>query len=185
MSPAPCVLPLALALQTVPGLPPTVFGVETALLLAVALCVVGVVGSVVPLLPGAALSVAGVSLYWWATGFTDPTPIVAVLLLGIGLTALLVDLLGGAITARASGASTRTTAIAALVSLPLVLVGGPLGLLLGVGATVFVLEYRQRDDLETSARLAAVATLGVLASAVIQVFLTSLVFVGLLLAVFV
>lgn len=181
MTALPSLAPLAL--RSVPGLPPTLLGYETALLLALALCVVGIVGSVVPLLPGAALSLGGVSTYWWATGYTDPEPLALVVLVGLALTALLVDLFGGAITAKAGGASTRTTAIAALAGLPLVFVAGPLGLLVGIAGTVFLLELRENGDLEASARLAAVATLGVLASAVMQVLLTGLVLAGLVLVV--
>lgn len=172
-----------LALRTVPGLPDSLLGFETALLLAVALCVLGVVGSLVPLLPSGGLSLAGVGLYWWATGYTDPGPFVLVLLVGLALTALLVDLFGGAITARAGGASMRTTAIAAAVGLPLVIVGGPIGLLVGIAGTVFLLEFRENGDPEASARVAVSATLGVLASAAMQALLTATVLVGLLLAI--
>ncbi|MFC7226901.1 DUF456 domain-containing protein [Salinirubellus salinus] len=174
---------LPLAVRSVPGLPAELFGFETALLLAVALCVLGVVGSVVPLLPGAGLSLVGVGLYWWSTGYTDPGPFVLVLLVGVGLTALVVDFFGGALTARAGGASLKTTAVAAAVGLPLVFVAGPVGLLLGIAGTVFLLELRESEDLEASARVAAVATVGVLASAVMQALLTATVLVGLLLAV--
>ena len=172
-----------LALRPVPGLPPSVLGYETALLLAVALCLLAVVGSFVPLVPSGGFSLAGVALYWWATGYTDPGPFVLVVLVGLALTALLVDLFGGAITARAGGASLRTTAIAAAVGLPLALVGGPVGLLLGIAGTVFLLEFRENGDVEASARVAVSATVGVLASALMQAILTGTVLVGLLLAI--
>jgi hypothetical protein len=174
---------LPVVLRPVPGLPVTLLGYETVLLLAVALCVLGVVGSVVPLLPGAGFSLAGVGLYWWASGYTDPGPLILVVLVGIALTAFIVDLFGGALTARAGGASLRTTAIAAAVGLPLVFVAGPVGLLLGIAGTVFLLEYRETGDPAASVRIAAIATIGVLASAVMQALLTGTVLVGLLLAI--
>jgi uncharacterized protein YqgC (DUF456 family) len=172
-----------LTLKSIPGLPATWLGYEIVVLLSISLCVIGVVGSVVPLLPGASLSLGGVGLYWWASGYTDPGLFAAVLLFGIGATALVIDFAGGAITAYTGGASLRTSLIAAAVALPLVLVAGPFGLLLGLTGTVFILEFRENQDLKTSARVAAFATVGLLATSVMQVLLTSIVLVGLVIVI--
>lgn len=178
--------PVALGLPPLAGLPwlpPTLFGFETAAVLAIALCVLGVVGSVVPLMPGAAFSLGGVGVYWYATGYADPGPVVLVALVGVAGLALLVDWFGGAITARAGGASVQTTGVAAVVGLALTFVAGPVGLLAGIAGTVFLLEFHQNGDVEQSLRLAGVATLGVLASAVMQAVLTGMVLVGMVLVV--
>ena len=148
------------------------FGLDAVALLALGLCLLGVVGSVLPLLPGAGLSFVGVALYWWGSGYTSPGPVVLVALLGLCLVAFVFDLFGGAVSARAGGASMRTTAVAAGVGFMLVFVVGPLGLLLGIAGTVFALQLRETGDPEASAKVAAVATVGVLASAAVQVFLT-------------
>jgi uncharacterized protein YqgC (DUF456 family) len=142
------------------------------------LLVAGIVASFVPLVPGGAVSMLGVGYYWYVTG--DPG---LVALLGLGALALVFDWLAGALAANVGGASLRTTAIAAVVTLPLLLVLGPLGLLIGVAGTVFALEYHRHGDIDLSLRAAAYATVGVLASTAMQVLATGAVLVGFLLAV--
>lgn len=146
------------------------------------LLVAGILASFVPLVPGGGLSMAGVGYYWYVTG--DPGPVVLVALLGLGLLALVFDWLAGALAANVGGASLRTTAIAAVVTLPLLLVLGPLGLLVGTAGTVFALEYHRHGGVEKSLRAAAYATVGLLASTAMQVLTTGAVLVGFLLVVF-
>jgi uncharacterized protein YqgC (DUF456 family) len=139
---------------------------------AIALVAAGVVGSILPLVPGGALSVAGVFVYWWSTGYTEPSVLLVGALVVVGLVATVVDYAGGAIAARAGGASVATTAAAVLVGVVLLFVAGPIGFVVGVAATVFVVEFAQHADAEAGLRIAAYATVGVLASTVVQVLLT-------------
>jgi hypothetical protein len=164
--------------------PAVAFGLDLVALLALTLCVVGVVGSVLPLLPGAALSLAGVLTYWWGSGYTSPGPLLLVVLVVLALTALLVDWFGGAVSAKAGGASLRTTAVAAVVGFALVFVAGPVGLLVGIAGTVFALQFYETRDAEASARIALVATVGVLASTAMQALLTGTVLVAMLAVAF-
>jgi hypothetical protein len=152
------------------------------LYVAVVLLAAGVVASFLPLIPGGGLSMAGVGYYWYATG--EPGLLALVGLLALGALAVVFDWVGGALAANVGGASLRTTAIVAAVTLPLLVVLGPLGLLVGVAATVFVLEYRRHDDAELALRAAAYATVGVLASTAMQALLTGAALVGFLLVVF-
>lgn len=147
------------------------------------LLLAGVVGSILPGLPGAGFSILGVLFYWWQSGFSQPGTLVLVALLGLGLLALLADWFGGAAAAKAGGASTTTTIIAAVVGLLLLFVAGPLGVVLGIGGTVFILEYRESEDVDASLRAAAYTTVGMLASAAVQALLTGVMFVGMLLVV--
>jgi hypothetical protein len=157
--------------------------VDIYALVAIALAVVGVVGVVVPLLPGALLSVAGALLYWWSTGYTDPSLPVLAALVFVGVLTVILDYFGGAIAARAGGASSLTTGAAVVVGLVLLVVTGPVGFLLGIAATVFAVEFYRNEDAEASVRVALYATVGVLASTVVQVLLTSAMLVVLVLAV--
>ncbi len=138
----------------------------------IALVAAGVVGSVLPLVPGGLLSVAGVLVYWWSTGYAEPSVVLVAALVGVGLVATLVDYAGGAIAARAGGASLVTTAAAVVVGIVLLFVAGPLGFVLGLAATVFVVEFAQNADTEAGLRVALYTTVGVLASTVVQVLLT-------------
>ncbi|SEW30954.1 DUF456 domain-containing protein [Halobacterium jilantaiense] len=140
---------------------------------ALALLVLGVAGSVLPLLPSGALSFVGLLVYWWQTG--QPGPLLLAALVGVSVLAVAVDWLAGFVGARASGVDTRTSILAGLVGFVLLFPGGPLGLLLGVAGTVFAVEFRANRDAEASARRAAYATVGVVASAGMQVVLTAVV----------
>ncbi|EMA41756.1 DUF456 domain-containing protein [Halobiforma nitratireducens] len=159
--------------------------VEVTAVVAVALLVAGVVGTVVPLVPGGLFSLSGLVLYWWHSGFTEPGTGTFVALASLAVVTLSIEFFGGSIAARAGGASWETTGAAAVVGLALMVVSGPIGLLGGLFGTVFALEYVRGGDLDGSARSAVYATLGVLASTAVQVLLTASILFGFLLAVFV
>jgi uncharacterized protein YqgC (DUF456 family) len=141
------------------------------LLVAFALLVAGVVGSILPAVPGAPLSVAGVLVFWWATD--DIGPLLLVALVAVGVLALAVDWFGGAVAAKASGTSTLVSAVAGVVGLIGMVLGGPLGLIVGIAGTVFVATYVEERETGKSLRRALYTTAGVLASAVVQGLLTA------------
>jgi uncharacterized protein YqgC (DUF456 family) len=149
------------------GLEPLLF------VLAFALLVGGVVGSLTPQVPGALVSLAGVYLYWVASGMTDPGTLLLALLTLVGLLTWAVDIAGGAVAARVGGASNWTAVLAGVVALVLFFVTGPLGILLGVAGTVFVVEFYRQGDARGSAKAALVTTVGMLASGVVQALLTA------------
>jgi uncharacterized protein YqgC (DUF456 family) len=158
-------------------------GVEPLVAVAFLLLVGAVVGSVVPLLPGPLLSLAGVVLYWAASGYSEPSLLVLVVLVVVALLGVVVDLFGGALGAKAGGASTRTTTIAAVVGLLLFFVAGPVGVVLGVAGTVFAIEFVRNQDARAGGRAALAATAGVLGSAVVQVLLTLSILLAMVLVV--
>lgn len=94
------------------------------------------------------------------------------LLVVVGVLTWVVDWLGGAIAAKISGASTETAIIAGLAGLVLFLFTGPIGILLGVAGTVFILEFYRQQDARASVKAAAITTAGMLGSAVMQALLT-------------
>jgi len=156
-------------------------GVDPLVLVAFTLLIAGVLGSLLPVLPGPALSLAGVYLYWWTTGYAEPVLLVLLALTLVGLVGVVVDLFGGALGARAGGASATTTAVAAAVGVALFFVAGPVGIVLGVAGTVFVVEFLRERDARASLTAAVYATLGVLASAVVQALLTLSILVAMVL----
>ena len=158
--------------------------VEPLAIVALGLLVVGIVGSVVPLLPGALLSLVGVLLYWWQSGYAEPGPILLVALVIVGLVAVVAEYFAGAVSARAGGASTVTTLLAAIVGVVLFFVAGPIGIVLGVGGTVFAVEFYRHQDPEQSLRTAIYAAVGMLASTVVQALLTVTMLVAMLLVHF-
>ncbi len=142
------------------------------------LLIAGVVGSIVPVIPGALLSLVGILFHWWATGYATPGTVLLLVFVGIALVAMLVDLFGGAFAASQGGASTRTVVAAIAVSLVLAVFTGPIGILVGVPATVFAVEWYRTEDSGQAQRAALVTTLGILASALVQALLTTTLLLG-------
>jgi uncharacterized protein YqgC (DUF456 family) len=110
--------------------------------------------------------------YWFSTGYTDPGTVVLAGLTALGATVLLIDWFGGALAAKAGGASTRLSLAAGVVGLGGMLVAGPVGMLVGTSLTVFLLEYRKSGDSTESLRAVTYTTLGVLATSIMQALLT-------------
>lgn len=153
-------------------------GIDPFALLAVALLAAGAVASLLPLAPGWLLSLVGVYGYWWSTGFQAPGVAFVAAATALVLAALAVDVLGGAVAAGAAGTSTRVAAVAGVVGLALALVAGPVGVLVGVGATVYAAERRRETPREESLRIAGKTLLGMLLTNGVQFLLTSAVLVG-------
>ncbi|GAB3418520.1 DUF456 domain-containing protein [Haloparvum alkalitolerans] len=155
-----------------------VTGVTLALLLG------GVVGSVVPMLPSGLLSLAGVGVYavWGAEGIG---PLLLASLVLVALAAAVLEQFAGPLTARATGASTRTMLIAAGAGVLLFFVTGPVGILIGSFGAVLLLELHRGETGEDAVRRAGYTVLGMLGSAVMQVLLTGSVLAGFVLFVLV
>ncbi|MWG33084.1 DUF456 domain-containing protein [Halomarina oriensis] len=152
--------------------------------LALGLLVLAVAGAFLPLLPGALLSLTGILLYWFSTGYTDPSTAVVVVLSLVALGTAAVDYFGGALAARAGGASTLSTLLASVVGVVLLFVTGPVGLILGVAGTVFAAEYWRNRDATESAQATLYAVVGILASTVAQVLVTLSLLVAMLVVAF-
>ncbi|MFC7134924.1 MULTISPECIES: DUF456 domain-containing protein [Salinibaculum] len=130
-----------------------------------------VVSAFLPGFPTGAVSLAGIGLYWWGSGFTSPGTAVLVVLIAVSLLAVAADWFAGAVAAKVGGASLLTTALAGLVGLALLFVTGPIGMVVGSAAVVFALEYRKHRDVRGSATAAGAYVVGFFASAFVQALL--------------
>jgi hypothetical protein len=138
--------------------------VDAVGLVVLGLLVIAVVASVVPGVPAGAIALLAVYIeylfgmgdrmgLWLLFSFTV-----------VGLLAIVIDLFGGAITARAKGASQQTTVLAAVVGLVLLFVAGPIGVLVGMFGTVLWSELRDDRPFEEAVDNAVWTTAGMLAS---------------------
>ena len=152
--------------------------------LAIALLVVWTASSFVPLVPGGALAALTVVGYAYTTDFAEPGFAVLIALVLVSLLASAADVASGMVSGKLGGASTRTVVIGTLVGIVLLIPLGPLGLVVGLGGTVFVAALDERDgDTREAARQAAYAVVGALASAFVQAVLLAGVTVAFALAV--
>ena len=132
--------------------------------------------SIIPGVPGALASLAGLGVYWWATG--DPGPLVLAVLAATCLIALAADLLAGPLAAKVGGAETRTSLLAGVVGVALLFVLGPVGVVVGIAGTVLALEFNRHGDLERAGRAAVATTVGALGSVLVQLLATLAVLVA-------
>jgi uncharacterized protein len=161
-------------------------GVEGPLLaLTLVLMVVGLVGSVVPGLPGVTLIFLSALLYALLTDFQTVGAAVLVLLFVFAAIAFVADFIATSYGARRFGASNWGTVggavggiAGALVGALFLGIGSLFGLILGSIAGVFIGEYLKRNrhgdqspaqaDWHRASRAAGGVIIGYLASAVIQ-----------------
>jgi len=132
--------------------------------LAALLVAVGIVGTVLPALPGAVLVFAGLLLAAWADGFAH---VGAGTLVGVGALAALtyaVDFAATALGARKLGASRRALVGAALGALVGLFFGLP-GVLLGPFIGAVLGELSERRDLRQAGRAGVGAWLGLVLGA--------------------
>jgi len=148
--------------------------VDLFLILTLILLVIGIVGSLTPLVPGALVSIAGVLIYWWSSGYTEPSNLALALIVSTGIVAIAFDWLSGLISAKISGVSNRTSIAAGIIGLMLFFVAGPIGTIIGVAATVVVRNYLETGEFEESFKAGLYAAVGVLGSTVVQFVLTFL-----------
>ncbi|MFB6116763.1 MAG: DUF456 domain-containing protein [Candidatus Nanosalina sp.] len=154
------------------------------LILAFLLMVLAVIGSFTPALPGALLSGIGVLIYWWRTGYQDPSIWFVVLAVVLSIAGVLLDWFSGAITARIGGASDKTSFMAGIAGLlGFIFLGGPIGVLVAVAGTVFLREYFRTGDVSGAKKSAIYSAVGFLSSAFMQALITGVLLLGFVLAV--
>jgi uncharacterized protein YqgC (DUF456 family) len=153
------------------------------LVLAVALLILGVIGSVAPAVPGVLVSVTGVLVYWWSTSFTQPGNFFIGLTVFLGIVSVTLDWFSGAITAKAGGASGKTSVAAGIAGIfGFIFLGGPVGVLIAVAATVFLREYFRTGDARGARKAAVYSALGLVASTAMQVVIAVTILIGFILA---
>lgn len=101
------------------------------LIVAGILVATGVVGSVLPLLPGVPLIFGGILLYGWATKFTVVDGRFIALALGLTVLSAVLDWVAGSLGARRYGATSRGVIGALVGGIVGLLTMGPVGIFIG------------------------------------------------------
>lgn len=152
-------------------------------ILSAVLIVVGVAGTVLPALPGAAFVLAGIVLAAWIDGFTRVGVGVVAIVSVLAVLSWLLEYAAGMLGARKAGAS-RQALIGAAVGTVVGLFAGFIGVLFMplVGAAIG--EYIARRDQAQAARVGVATWLGLMAGMlgkIVIVFMMIGVFAGALL----
>jgi uncharacterized protein YqgC (DUF456 family) len=115
------------------------------------------------------VSLAGVVAYAFGGG-TAVGPVVLGALVVVGVVAVVADWLAGTLAARYGGASWTASILGAIVGFVAFLATGPIGFIVGLAGTIFLVEA-YRGNAKHATRAAAYSTLGALGSVVVQVML--------------
>jgi uncharacterized protein YqgC (DUF456 family) len=149
----------------------TVSAVHVALwVLALTLMGAGLIGTVIPGLPGVLLLYAGMWLGAWIDDFTRIGWRTLTLLGVLAALALLADLLASVLGARRAGAS-RLALLGSVIGGVIGLFFGPLGLLLGPFAGAVVGELAARRPLGDAARVGLATWVGLMVGTLAKVAL--------------
>lgn len=148
--------------------------------LSVALIVLGLVGTVLPVLPGSLLVWAGIVLGAWIDDYTRVSVAMVVVISAIGILAWALDYAAGLLGAQKAGASRQALMGAVL--------GTVLGLFMGLVGVLFMPllgaaagEYLARQDQNRAVKVGVATWLGMLVGLLAKVVL-SFVMVGLFVA---
>jgi uncharacterized protein YqgC (DUF456 family) len=145
------------------------FGLDALTLVALSLLALGVLGSAIPSVPGPLVSLAGVVAYALGGGTAIGSVVLGALVV-VGVVAVVADWPAGTLAAKYGGASWTASILGSVVGFVAFLATGPLGLIVGLAGTVFLVEA-YRENTEHATRAAAYSTLGALGSVVVQVVL--------------
>lgn len=138
--------------------------------LAVLLVGVGVLGVVIPILPGSPVVFVGLLLAAWAEDFAHVGPRALALIGGLAVLTWAVDFAAGAVGARRFGASRRAVVGAAIGALVGLFFGLP-GILLGPFAGAVLGELSARRTLGQAGRAGIGTTLGLAIGAAVKLAL--------------
>ena len=142
---------------------------------------VGLVGAVLPLLPGAPLIWLGAFLWAWADGFTRVGWLPLLVMACLAMLCWASDILMTTITMRLAGGGWSGVGgaivgglLGALVGLVLGIIGTVPATILGAVAGILTVEYRSKHNWRLAARAAAGYIAGYLISSVLQLGLVLL-----------
>jgi uncharacterized protein YqgC (DUF456 family) len=136
--------------------------------LAVVLVIVGLAGTVLPVIPGALLIFAGLALAAWADGFAHVGTGALVIIGVLGALSFVADFVASLLGAKRVGASTLALVGAAVGGIAGIFLGLP-GLILGPFAGAVLGELLARRKLRQAAKVGFGTWLGLAAAAVAKV----------------
>lgn len=142
------------------------------LIIALSLLSLGVIGSLIPIIPGPLFSMIGILFYWTATGFQEPHTFIVLLLTTTALFAVIIDYIAAYIGAKESGASNKTSKAAAISTIPFFLILGPFGIIIGPIIVVYLREKMTGKNQEEAFKSAKYTTLALIASTAVKTIIS-------------
>ncbi len=155
-----------------------------ALIIVVVLLLLGVSGTILPLLPGIPLMFVSIAAYGWYEGFNIITPKYICIIAALTVISLIVDYLSTVLGAKYFGSSKKGIWGALLGTFIGLFLFPPLGLLLGPFLGAMLGEYLEMQDIEKAARIGVGTVVGLFSGMVFKLVLAIGIFVSFLVVVF-
>lgn len=135
----------------------------------IAILLVLVFSSFMPIVPSGLISSATVLTYWWYTGYSEINILVVISLVLLGLLVEITDFASGIIAGKLSGSSNTAVISGTILGFILIFVIGPIGFVLGISLVVFIHSlYIKEDELKKASKKSLYTVIGVLASNIVQ-----------------
>lgn len=151
--------------------------IDLLLIVTLLLMVAGILGSMIPSIPGPIFSIMGILIYWIGNSFQSPGPLLFSIIFSIGILALFIDFIASYIGADMGGASRKTAVMAAISAFLFLFIAGPAGLFIGPAVVIFFREIMLGNDTEKAFKSAVYTTIALLSSTVAKMLLTVLMLV--------
>jgi uncharacterized protein YqgC (DUF456 family) len=139
-------------------------------IVAILLVLIGVAGTLLPMLPGVPLVFAGLLLAAWLDGFSKVSVLTMLVIGVIAVSAWLVDIAASVVTAKKAGASKQALWGAAIGAL-LGIFGGMPGLIIGPALGAIIGEFIAHQDSGRATTVGLAAGLGFVLALVVKIVL--------------
>lgn len=148
------------------------------------LITIGVLGTIVPLLPGVPLVFISICAYGWYENFTVISPKLIALFAGLTILSIFINYLSATLGAKKFGSSKYGTWGALLGTFIGIFVFPPLGIFIGPWLGAFIGEYIYRKDINVSFQAGIGAVIGLLSGAVFNLVIALIMAIWFLVKVF-
>jgi len=147
-----------------------------------AFLLVGLVGSIVPGLPGIGFVFAGILFYALVSGFAEIAPVTVIIFGLVSLAAWLAAYFGSVIGAKAGGGR-KLAIIGSITGAVIGITTGPGGLLAGAFIGSFIGSLIEGQSHQKAIKVALLSTIGVIGANLMQLLLSVIMVIAFLLSV--
>lgn len=148
------------------------------------LIVLGVAGTVFPLIPGIPLILISIAAYGWYEGFELIGPKYLAIMAGITVLAVFLDYLSTVLGAKYFGSSKKGVWGSLIGTFLGLFIFPPLGILIGPFLGAFIGEYLELNDVQKAARVGIGTVVGLFSGIVVKLILALIMLVSFLIMVF-
>ncbi len=141
-----------------------------ALIIAVIMFLIGILGTILPALPGVILVFAGMLLYGFMTNFVSLSTYFFILQLLVMVVIFIVDFFASAISTKKYGGSKQATVGALVGMVAGIIFLGPLGIIIGPFGGSIAAELLLGKDIKQALRVGFGSLVGVIGGTIFKLF---------------